>query len=146
MADFLQIIDRFGRRKLTEVGLIKGINAEKLGGEAATSYKKTGINLEPHIDFAYRVQSNLILSTIDYALYVMDGSGTITLTLPTAITRGTKITFFNPTKGMFVINGNGIKIVIAGTEEDTVSLSEYQKKTLRYLDVGQAHPSLWYEE
>jgi len=145
MADFLQIIDRFGRRKLTEIGSVKGINAEKLAGETATNYKKAGVNLDPHIDYAYRVQGDLVLKSIDYSLYVMDGSGTITLTLPTTVTRGTEITFINPTKGTFIISGNGIKIVKSGVEYSSISLTEYQSIKLKYLDVGTIHPSLWYE-
>lgn len=149
MADknYILTVDQYGRRAYQEVADIKGINAETLGSIPVSGFTTA---MTPEKQWAYRVQGNLTLHLIEYPLYVLDGSNlTSTLTLPTAaemaLEQGTIITFLNPTKDNFIINGNGINIVRVATEAASITLTEYQSIKLILLDIGKDHNFLWYE-
>ena len=132
MADYILIIDSFGRKKYKEVS---SDVFDKLTGES------DGTVIAP-----YRIQGNLTLRKIEYSCYALDNDSTTILTLPKSkdVKQGTTILLVNPSKGSFVINANDIKIVKDGVEYKTLTITEYQAVKLTLLDIGQVHNSLWY--
>lgn len=138
--EYILTVDKYGRRILKDSTLITVGNTTKLNGKEDTSFLQTG----KIVPGAYRVTTNLVLSLFEASLYVLDGATNTTLTLPAIPERSAQITVINPTKGNFIIHGNGIKIVRDGTEVNSITLTEYQTLTLIYLDIGQDHASLWY--
>lgn len=144
---YILVIDNFGRKKLTEVSCITGINASKLESKVAADFIQTGSIMSPEIIYPYRVQGNITLTTIDYRLYVLDAAQS-TLKLPSnteLIERGTVVNFANTTKANFIIDGNGVKIVRSATKYDTVTLAEMQTLRLVYLNIGEDNNPIWIE-
>lgn len=143
MAGRVLVIEN-NRRKWVALSELSGVNASYLDGTPATHYQKKGMKEDYIQHFPYRVQGTIFLNSIDYPMYVLDG-GSSSLTLPSVVDRGIEAMFINVTKGVFTINGGGIKIVRSGVEYDSITLTEYQSIRLTYLDIGTDHPSMWYE-